>query len=89
MFIDVTYQIDYWNSGLFLICIIDNNKNLRICSFGFINVENDENNDWILNEFAKTNDLSKTKYLYSDENFKITEFLDKYQIYHIYCLIHK
>ena len=28
IFIDVTYNIDYWNHGLFLIAIADNNKNL-------------------------------------------------------------
>ena len=28
LFIDVTYNIDYWNFGVFLLCIVDNNKNL-------------------------------------------------------------
>ena len=35
-------------------------------AFGFISVENQINDNWILDEFAKRNDLSKTKYLISD-----------------------
>jgi hypothetical protein len=35
-------------------------------AFGFISVENQINDNWILDEFAKRNYLSKTKYLISD-----------------------
>ena len=28
LFIDGTYSIDYWNSCLFIIAVIDNNRNL-------------------------------------------------------------
>ena len=44
-------------------------------------MENFDNNNWILNQFANNNDLSKTHYLISDEGFDINEFLDKYKIY--------
>ena len=50
--IDVCYQIDYWNHGLWIIAILDNNRNLRITAFGMIPVENELNNNWVLNEFA-------------------------------------
>ena len=51
------FNKDYWNSGLWIICIIDNNYNLQIVSFGFVSVENQVNDNWILKEFAKRNDL--------------------------------
>ena len=28
LFIDATYSCDYWNNCLFVICIIDNSRNL-------------------------------------------------------------
>ena len=52
LFIDVTYNIDFWNCGLFIICVLDNNRNLQIVSFGFIDTESNENNAWILENFA-------------------------------------
>ena len=43
--IDCTYSIDYWNSGLFILAIIDNKRHTQIVAFGFIEVENKENNN--------------------------------------------
>ena len=35
-FIDYTYCIDYFNSALFIIVILDNNRNMQIAAFGFV-----------------------------------------------------
>ena len=44
---DATYEIDHWNSGIILLCLLDNNMNIQIAAFGFVPVENTENNNWI------------------------------------------
>ncbi len=44
----------------------------------FYVVENSDNNNWILDKFSDNNDLSNTRYLISDEKYKINDFLEKH-----------
>ena len=70
IFIDVTYNLDVWNCGLWIICIISNNRNLQIIAFGFIDTESIQNNEWIVTTFSERNpDIKNTKFLIADDKF--------------------